>query len=123
MPLNGGKETSEKMLKRMEKEGYLVRVRNTGTAAGEEDISWTVGPRGKVEVGDDGVRGMIRAVYAPAEGTEGDELERKVARSLGLGEKRKKAEDAAQAQANGEPSRNRTRRATADDDENDDDGE
>lgn len=67
----------------MEREGYVTKVRES-TGTGEEDIYWVVGPRGKVEVGEEGVRGLVKAVYG---GEEVQELERRVERSLGAGMK------------------------------------
>ncbi|KAK0344834.1 hypothetical protein LTR91_009161 [Friedmanniomyces endolithicus] len=84
-PIPGYTKT-ELLLKRMEKEGYLVKVRESAGGQGEEDVSWMVGPRGKVEVGEQGVRGLVKAVYGHVDGHAEAELERRVARSLGLGE-------------------------------------
>ncbi|KAK0365211.1 hypothetical protein LTR94_007761 [Friedmanniomyces endolithicus] len=84
-PIPGYTKT-ELLLKRMEKEGYLVKVREIAGGQGEEDVSWMVGPRGKVEVGEQGVRGLVKAVYGDVDGYAEAELERRVARSLGLGD-------------------------------------
>ncbi|KIW73278.1 hypothetical protein PV04_01410 [Phialophora macrospora] len=54
----GGKE---KLLQRMMKEGYVDKRRDT--SSGEEVIEWVPGPRGKVEVGVQGVVGLVRTVY------------------------------------------------------------
>lgn len=80
-------EKTEKLMKRLEKDGYVVRVKeNTGT--GEEDVYWIVGPRGKVEISDDSIRGLTKAVYGDQESqTADDELERKIDRSLGISER------------------------------------
>ncbi|KIW95749.1 uncharacterized protein Z519_02813 [Cladophialophora bantiana CBS 173.52] len=51
----------EKLLQRMVKEGYIEKRRDT--SSGEEMIEWTPGPRGKVEVGVEGVAGLVRTVY------------------------------------------------------------
>lgn len=77
---------TELLLKRMEKEGYLLKIRESAGAGGEEDVYWIVGPRGKVEVGDACTKGLVKNVYGDPEGDEGADLERRVARSLGLGE-------------------------------------
>ena len=73
--------STEKLLQKLAKEGYLEKRRDT--SSGEEIIEWVVGPRGKVEVGDRGVQGFVRAVYA-GNGQDDEELERKLERSLGL---------------------------------------
>ncbi|KAK4548650.1 hypothetical protein LTR36_009561 [Oleoguttula mirabilis] len=77
---------TELLLKRMEKDGYIVKIKES-TGTGEEDVSWTVGPRGKVEVGEDGVRGLTRTVYGELDEAKDEDLERRIARSLGMGEK------------------------------------
>lgn len=81
-----GLDKTEKLLKRMEKDGYVVKIRDTST--GEETIDWIVGQRGKVEVGEVGVSGLVKAVYGELDEDDADELERKLERSLGLAEKR-----------------------------------
>ena len=53
--------SKEKVLQRMMKEGYIERRRDT--SSGEEIIEWVPGPRGKIEVGVDGVAGLVRTVY------------------------------------------------------------
>lgn len=63
-----------------------------------------VGPRGKVEVGEQGVAGLVRTVYG--EGAT-EELEKRIERSLGLGERNRVV--AATATANGTPAEGRGR--------------
>ncbi|PHH66342.1 hypothetical protein CDD81_7397 [Ophiocordyceps australis] len=75
-------EKTETTLKRMEKHGYVMRKveRPPIGQDGEQNINWYVGPRGKEEVGLDGVMGMVREVY----GDWGDDMERKLHSSLGI---------------------------------------
>ncbi|MCJ1248533.1 Melanoma-associated antigen F1 [Trapelia coarctata] len=75
-----GGEKMDKLLKRMEKEGYIVKIRER-EAGGEESVEFVVGPRGKVEVGERGVAGCVREVYG--DGVTG--LEKRLERSLGAG--------------------------------------
>jgi melanoma-associated antigen len=51
----------DKLLQRMMKEGYIDKRRDT--SGGEELIEWVPGPRGKVEVGVEGVMGLVKTVY------------------------------------------------------------
>ncbi|KAK5198827.1 hypothetical protein LTR96_000262 [Exophiala xenobiotica] len=51
----------EKLLQRMVREGYVEKRRDT--SLGEEVVEWVPGPRGKVEVGVNGVAGLVRSVY------------------------------------------------------------
>ena len=77
--LNG--EKTENVLKRMERQAYIVKVRERD-GGGEESVDYVVGPRGKAEVGEKGVAELIRSVYDRRD-TDQDELERRLVRSLG----------------------------------------
>lgn len=77
--LNG--EKTENVLKKMERQGYIVKVRERD-GGGEESVDYVVGPRGKAEVGERGVAGLTRKVYG-RKGMKEDELERRLVRSLG----------------------------------------
>lgn len=117
-----GYEKPATLIKRMEKDGYIVRIRETGPG-GEEDISWTLGSRAKVEIGDAGVRGLTKAVYGDPEDAEGEELERKITRSLGVGERpsdrKKQAEAGAERKKRGRPRRDQQNGDGEDDEEDD----
>lgn len=76
-------DKTEKMLKRMEKEGYIVKIRERDPG-GEENIDYVVGPRGKVEVGERGAAALVKNVYGKQD-VEMDELEDKLEKSLGVG--------------------------------------
>ncbi|KAJ9637323.1 hypothetical protein H2201_001718 [Coniosporium apollinis] len=95
-------DKTDKLLNRLIKEGYIVR--NKDTSGGEEIMEYMVGPRGKVEVGEQGVAGLVRTVYG--EGAT-EELEKRIERSLGLGERNRVV--AATATANGTPAEGRGR--------------
>lgn len=84
-----GMDKTEKLLKRMEKDGYIVKIRENST--GEETIEWVMGPRGKVEVGETGTTGLVKAVYGDLDEEDAAELTRKTERSLGLAEKKTQA--------------------------------
>lgn len=76
-----GGEKTEKILKRMEREGYVVKVRERD-GGGEESVEYMVGPRGKAEIGEKGVAGVVRKVYGKKD-VEAEELEKRLVRSLG----------------------------------------
>jgi DNA-binding PadR family transcriptional regulator len=102
---SGGDKT-EKLLKRMEKDGYVIKIRDNST--GEEVVEWTVGPRGRTEIGDSGVRGMVKQVYGEVE--DPAELTRALERSLGANEAPKRREEqAAQSQKKGRRRRTQMR--------------
>ncbi|CAD0111874.1 unnamed protein product [Aureobasidium uvarum] len=106
--VSGGDKT-EKLLKRMEKDGYVIKVRDNST--GEEMVEWMVGPRGRTEIGDSGVRGMVKQVYGDVE--DPAELARALERSLGANEVPKRREEqVAQSQKKG-----RRRRTEAQDED------
>lgn len=71
---------TDKLLQRLVKEGYLVKTRDT--SSGEEVVEYSVGPRGRVEVGKEGAMGLVRGMYQGSDMVE-DELDRKLQRSLG----------------------------------------
>jgi len=75
MPMDKTEATLQKMIK----QGYLVKMKENNN--GDEIIDWMVGPRGKVEVGNKGVKGLVEEVYgedAP------DDLAERIRSSLGL---------------------------------------
>lgn len=59
-------------------------------------VEYIVGPRAKLEIGDEGARGLVRGVYGKLD-AEADELERAIDKSLAIDENaRKKARDGVQ---------------------------
>lgn len=93
-------EKTETVIKRMEKQGYIVRVRERD-GGGEETVDFVVGPRGKAEVGEKGVAGLVRKVWGKR-GTEKDELENRLVRSLGSGVETRKGRDDRDGEEDGE---------------------
>ncbi|RAL09910.1 MAGE-domain-containing protein [Aspergillus homomorphus CBS 101889] len=88
-------DRTDRFLQRLCKEGYLVRNRDVD--GGEEVIEYILGPRGKTEVGAQGVAGLVREVYGRQDADESDEeFEIRLARSLGF----KAPEGRAEAPAN-----------------------
>ena len=75
-----GPEKTEEVLLRMEKSGYVVKRVETISADHDKNVSWLVGPRGKEEIGPQGVAGVVREVF----GGSSEELERRLAGSLGI---------------------------------------
>ena len=98
--LNG--EKTEKLLKRMEKEGYINKFRERD-GGGEETVDYVLGSRGKVEVGEMGVAGLVRKVYGKKD-AEAEELDKRLARSLGdvVISKKKRPMDDGEAEGRGE---------------------
>ena len=99
-----GGERKDSVLKRMIKEGYIVKVRERDHG-GEETVDFVVGPRGKTEVGERGVAGLVRMVYGKKD-AEADEIERRLVRSLGdvvIGKKRRReGEEVEEGRSEGE---------------------
>jgi hypothetical protein len=71
-------DKTDKLLARMVREGYIVKIKDVGS--GDDMIEYMVGPRGKVEVGAEGVGSLVRTVY----GDSVDDLDKRLERSLGL---------------------------------------
>lgn len=80
-------EKTEAVLQRMIKQGYLVKVTESRTAGDDDSTTWHVGPRGKVEVGNEAIAALVRTVY----GGSDDELENKLQVSLKIKEKKTEA--------------------------------
>lgn len=68
----------DKTLASMVKDGYIVKIKDS--SSGEETVDYIVGPRGKVEVGREGVAKLVRTVYGDGENAE--ELEKRIQRTL-----------------------------------------
>ncbi|KAH8907402.1 MAGE-domain-containing protein [Coniochaeta sp. PMI_546] len=71
-------ESTDVVLQRMIRQGYLVKQ-----SSGEdgEEVTWYVGPRGKVEVDNEAIAEVVRKVYGEA---AGEALERQLHNSLGV---------------------------------------
>ncbi|KAK4554805.1 hypothetical protein LTR86_007953 [Recurvomyces mirabilis] len=120
-PITGYAKT-ELLLKRLEKEGYITKIKEV-VGAGDEDVFWVVGPRGRVEVGDDGVKGLARAVYGQMDEEGEEDLERRMGRSLGLND-RAPVKSTEQDGGGGQEKRGRKRKEVGEEQEqNEDDDE
>ncbi|KAK4507581.1 hypothetical protein PRZ48_001316 [Zasmidium cellare] len=116
-------EKTEKLMKRLEKDGYIVRIKES-TGTGEDDVYWMVGPRGKIEIGDDGIRGLTKAVYGEQEDEAAEtELERKLDRSLGISERQEQTNREQQAEKPKKPRKKRQQQQEEEEEEDDDDEE
>ncbi|KAF2183033.1 MAGE-domain-containing protein [Zopfia rhizophila CBS 207.26] len=90
-------DRTDKLLARMIKEGYIVKIKDS--SAGEEIVDYMVGPRGKVEVGDDAIMGFVKTVYGDG---AMEDLEQRVERSLGIAERRVPSQTQRAVNGNGE---------------------
>ena len=70
-------DRTDDVLKKMEKHGYVIKIKEQ--QGGEESEEFLVGPRGRVEVGSEGVAGLVRKVYGAE---DNEEVERRLTRSL-----------------------------------------
>ena len=79
---NVSMEKTEIILKRMERQGYVIKRTDRPPTGqdGDHQITWHVGPRSREEIGIDGVMGMTREVY----GESVPDLEKKLQSSLGI---------------------------------------
>ncbi|GFP52971.1 hypothetical protein TASIC1_0002015500 [Trichoderma asperellum] len=76
-------ERTEVVLKRLERQGYVIKKVDRPPVGyeGDQTITWHVGPRAKEEIGLDGVMGLVREVYGHPEDAAFD---KKLRSSLGL---------------------------------------
>lgn len=72
-------DSTEALLAKMQKHGYVVKIKDNSN--GNDILEWMVGPRGKVEIGTDGVKGLVETVYGD---TAPDDLEERLRSSLGI---------------------------------------
>jgi hypothetical protein len=105
------------VLAKMQKQGYIVRT--VDRSGDDETIDWRVGPRGKVEIGNKGIQGLVTLVYGDS---PPEDLQARIHRSLGMevvrGDEREEEAEAEpeREEPNGGPSRRQRRRRAADDD-------
>jgi hypothetical protein len=108
------------VLAKMQKQGYVIKT--VDRSGDDETIDWRVGPRGKVEIGNKGIEGLVKAVYGD---TQPEDLQSRIDRSLGMevarGHDRNEddeaeAEPEPAAEQNGGPSTRKSRRRAANDD-------
>lgn len=75
MPL----DKTENILTRMIRQGYIVKTVERTEA--DEITEYRVGPRGKIEIGNKGIQGLVNEVYG---GGGPEDLDRRIRRSLGM---------------------------------------
>ncbi|KAI6950615.1 major facilitator superfamily transporter [Hortaea werneckii] len=109
---------TEELMKRIIRDGYVLKI-SDDIGTGDREIYWVVGPRGKVEIGDDGVRGLVKSVYGEVEEDVEEDLERKINKSLGVAEREAAKRQAAQQQNGEKKKRGRNRAETEQDREED----
>lgn len=108
------------VLAKMQKQGYIVRT--VDRSGDDETVDWRVGPRGKVEIGTNGIMGLVNTVYLD---DSREDLQSRLHRSLGVeiareGQREDDGDDEevvqAESEQHGGPSRQRSRRGAAADD-------
>jgi melanoma-associated antigen len=102
-------EKTETMLNRMIKQGYLAKVKSKGAAGEDDNVTWFVGPRGKMELGSEAIAGLVRSVY----GAPSEDLEKRLQASLKI-----EPRSVNRTQANGQAVNN-----SSEEDEEDEDNE
>ncbi|KAI5464216.1 MAGE family-domain-containing protein [Mariannaea sp. PMI_226] len=115
---NVSMEKTEIVLKKMERQGYVVKKVDRPPIGQDGDmmVTWHVGPRAKEEIGLDGVMGMVEEVYVNWD----EDLEAKLCSSLGIKERRavrdsrRDAEAEAEAEGEGEGEVDQTHAAEED---------
>lgn len=72
-------DKTENVLKKMSIQGYITKV--VDRSGEEETVDWVVGPRGKVEIGNRGISGLVKEVYGD---NAPEDLQQRLQRSLGI---------------------------------------
>lgn len=72
-------DKTQVVLQKMIRQGYIIKVKDR--IGDEETVEWMVGPRGRTEIGNRGVQGLVKEVYG--EGAPED-LDKRLQRSLGM---------------------------------------
>jgi len=72
-------DKTEAALQKMIKQGYIMKIKEN--VGGDETIDWMVGPRGKLEVGNKGVSGLVMDVYGES---APEDLADRIKNSLGI---------------------------------------
>lgn len=116
MPMD---KTANVLLK-MQKQGYIVKT--VDKSGDDETIDWRVGPRGKIEIGERGIEGLVKLVYGD---NPPEDLQARIHRSLRMEVVREEdreegEEDEAELERdepNGGPSRRQSRRRRVADDD------
>jgi hypothetical protein len=75
----GSLDSTPNMIAKMSRQGYIYK--SVEKTQDEEQIDWYVGPRGKMEIGNQGIIGLVREVYgedAP------EDLQKRLHKSLGV---------------------------------------
>jgi melanoma-associated antigen len=72
-------DKTENVLKKMSIQGYITKV--VDRSGDEETVDWVVGPRGKIEIGNRGVLGLVKEVYGES---APEDLQQRLTRSLGI---------------------------------------
>ncbi|KAL3422750.1 mage family protein [Phlyctema vagabunda] len=74
-----GSEKTEFVLKKMERQTYIFKtIDNQGE---EQIVEWHVGPRGKMEIGNKGIKGLVTEVYGE---NAPEDLNKRIHNSLGM---------------------------------------
>ena len=111
----GSLDSTPNMIAKMSRQGYIYK--SVEKTQDEEQIDWYVGPRGKMEIGNQGIIGLVREVYgedAP------EDLQKRLHKSLGVEMGRVQRDDNDGEAENGDPGpstqkRRKARRAVDDD--------
>jgi len=86
-------DKTESLLAKMQKQGYIVKIKDN--SSGDDITEWMVGPRGKVEIGKKGVRGLVETVYGQS---APEDLDARLRVSLGIKDKAQEGEGEGEGQ-------------------------
>lgn len=90
-------DKTESLLAKMQKQGYIVKIKDN--SSGDDITEWMVGPRGKVEIGKNGVRGLVETVYGES---APEDLNARLRVSLGIKDKAQEKEREGEGEGEGQ---------------------
>lgn len=110
---------TDKLLQTMQRNGYIVRVKDT--TGDETSYDYHIGPRAKVEIGEDGVKEFLTNIYGVNAPKDLDErINRNIGPEVKVAFEAEEDPEAAAKQKKAPAKRTRGRQAVNDDSDDDD---
>ncbi|KAF3937084.1 hypothetical protein ABW19_dt0207197 [Dactylella cylindrospora] len=104
IPVEGNRETGsmENIMGKLIREGYLVKLKDEVVLGQEQTFTYVIGPRGKLEMGREGVHNIVAKIYEGVDGEVDEGLERRINRAIGMDKDEKKGGEGGEGIEEGE---------------------